>query len=64
MANLRELRKDQFLSQEDLAKMAGTTTSTVNRLENGKQTPRFATIRRLAKALGVNPADIDFPKRL
>jgi transcriptional regulator with XRE-family HTH domain len=63
MANLKQLRESQFLSQEDLAKIAETTTSTINRLEKGKQTPRFATIRRLAKALGVNPSSIDFIKK-
>ncbi|MCJ7575773.1 MAG: helix-turn-helix domain-containing protein [Dehalococcoidia bacterium] len=42
--------------------MAEMTTSTVNRLENGKQAPRFATVRRLAKALGVRPSEINFSK--
>ncbi|MFC1893605.1 helix-turn-helix transcriptional regulator [Chloroflexota bacterium] len=60
MATLEELRKQQYLSQEDLAKKAEITTGTINRLENGKQKPRFGTIRRLAKALKVNPKDIEF----
>ena len=60
MANLKELRKKRYLSQEDLAKKSEMTVSTINRLENEKQTPRLATIRKLAKALKVKPEDIDF----
>jgi transcriptional regulator with XRE-family HTH domain len=63
MATLRELRKNLFLSQEDLAGKSGMTAGTINRLENGRQTPRLGTIRRLAKALKVNPKDIDFNHR-
>ena len=60
MAKLKELREKQFLTQEELAKMAETTTNTVNRLENGKQQPRFGTRKKIAKALNVKPAEIDF----
>lgn len=60
MATLQELRKQQYLSQEDLAKKSEMTTGTINRLENGKHKPRFATIRKLAKALDVEPKDIEF----
>ena len=60
MTKLKTLREKHFLSQEDLAKISSMTVSTINRLENGKQEPRFATIRKLAKALKVKPGDIDF----
>lgn len=60
MAKLKSLRETHFLSQEDLAKISSLTVSTINRLENGKQKPRLATIRKLAKALKVKPGDIDF----
>jgi len=60
MIRLKKLREEQFLSQEDLAKKSEMTVSTINRLEKGKQKPRFATIRKLAKALKVKPKDIDF----
>jgi len=36
MAKLKELREKQFITQEELAKIAETTTNTINRLENGK----------------------------
>ncbi len=60
MTKVKILREGQFMSQEDLAKKSDMTVSTINRLENGKQKPRLATIRRLAKALKVKPGDIDF----
>ncbi len=63
MATLKELRENLYLSQEDLAGKSGMTTCTINRLENGKQKPQFGTIRKLAKALGVEPADINFNTR-
>ena len=60
MPTLKELRRERFLSQEDLAKESGVAAVTVNRLENGKQQPTFKTIRRLAAALKVEPGRIDF----
>ncbi|NQS88772.1 helix-turn-helix transcriptional regulator [Patescibacteria group bacterium] len=60
MATLKELREKHYLSQEDLAGKSGMTASTINRLENGKQKAQFGTIRKLAKALGVEPVDINF----
>lgn len=57
---LRDLRIKAVLSQEDLGKMASMSGATVNRLELGKQKPRFVTIRKLAKALGVEPGEIEF----
>jgi len=60
MAKLKELREKRFITQEELAKRSGRTTSTINRLENGKQQPRLGTRREIAKALDVDPADVDF----
>ncbi|MCX6008024.1 MAG: helix-turn-helix transcriptional regulator [Chloroflexi bacterium] len=60
MTTLKEFREQQFLSQEDLARKSEMTTGTINRLENGKQKPRYATIRKLARALKVDPKDIKF----
>ena len=57
---LKELRVKAILSQEDLGRIAGISPATVNRLEKGKQKPHFKTIRKLAKALGVEPEDIEF----
>ncbi len=55
-AKLREARQRRMLTQQELADQAGTTESTVNRLENGLQRPRISTIRKLAAVLAV-PAE-------
>ncbi len=55
-AKLREARQRRLLTQAELGKRAGTTEATVNRLENGLQTARISTIRKLAEALEV-PAE-------
>jgi len=57
---LKELRENAFLSQMEMAEKAGLSKRTVNRLERGLEKPRFRTIRKLAAALGVEPADIEF----
>jgi transcriptional regulator with XRE-family HTH domain len=60
MPTLKKLREKLYWSQEDLAKESEMTTGTINRLENGRQKPRLTTIRKLAKALSVEPGDIEF----
>jgi transcriptional regulator with XRE-family HTH domain len=55
---LRRLREDMVLSQRELARMAGLAQGTVWRLENGFLEARPSTIRKLAKALGVEPRDL------
>ena len=59
MAKLREIREKQFLTQVELADKAQISEITLNRLEKGRQKPRFMTIRKLAKALGVEPGEIE-----
>ncbi|MDQ3692781.1 MAG: helix-turn-helix domain-containing protein [Chloroflexota bacterium] len=56
---LRALRIARALSQRDLAERAGVTQKTVLDLELGRQEPRLRTIRRIATAFGVEPAEID-----
>ena len=55
---LREMRRQRVLSQRDLALLAGVPQSTVARIEEGKQTPRPSTIRKLAKALDIRAVDL------
>lgn len=59
MPTLRDLRLARALSQRDLAARAGVAPKTVVDLEMGRQEPRLRTIRRLAAALGVEPAEVD-----
>jgi transcriptional regulator with XRE-family HTH domain len=55
---LKELRESRFLTQADLATRSGVAEVTINRLEAGERPARFSTIRKLAEALGVAPADL------
>ena len=56
---LRRARERGFLSQRELAEKAGVTYVTVWRIENGVTGPaRPSTIRRLAAALGIDPAEL------
>ncbi|MFA4835959.1 MAG: helix-turn-helix transcriptional regulator [Dehalococcoidia bacterium] len=60
MMKLKQLRQKRFLTQEELAELAGLTPLSISRWENGKRKPRFKSIRRLAKALKVDPEEIEF----
>ena len=51
-AYVREWRADRLLTQSELAKKAGITRETVVNAEAGKPL-RLATVRKLAKALGI-----------
>lgn len=62
--NLRDLRKSQGLTQEDLAKKAGYLPSAYNRWETGKNWPEEETISRIAKALGVQESTLFFDETL
>ena len=55
---LRRLRQSQGLSQRDLASQAKVSSGTVYRLENGFRGAYPTTVRKLAAALGVPPADL------
>jgi transcriptional regulator with XRE-family HTH domain len=54
---LAEVRRLKLMTQEDLADAAGLSAATVTRLETVVETnPRVVTVKRLAKALDVDPA--------
>ena len=54
---LRHLRRQRGLSQEELAGQAGVSLTTVARLERQPSAPcRGRTLGRLARALGEHPA--------
>lgn len=58
LTNLRELRRRKALTQQELADLAGIHRVTVARIESGADQPEAATIRKLAQALSVDPADL------
>jgi transcriptional regulator with XRE-family HTH domain len=53
--NLRAMRLDQKLSQQDLASRAKLSVSYVSMLERGERSPPFPTLSAVAKALRVHP---------
>ena len=55
---LREARIERFITQQELADKSGLGIVTVSRLENGLQQPRLKNVRKLAAALGIDPADL------
>jgi len=55
---LRTLRERRFLSHRDLAKRAGVSPTTVLNLEAGRVEAQRRTVRKLAEALGVDPAEL------
>ena len=55
---VREARKAQKLSQDDLAGMAGTGRRFIVDLEKGKETVQFGKVLRVLATLGVSVASI------
>ncbi len=52
--NIKKLRKQRKLSQEELAKKSGVTYSTLIKLESGvNKNPTIRTIQQIAAALEV-----------
>ena len=57
-AKLRRLRRERALSQQDVEWAAGVSQATLSDLEGGKRGARASTLRKLAKALGVEPKEL------
>jgi transcriptional regulator with XRE-family HTH domain len=55
---LRDLRVRRALTQEELADKADVGTNTVARLERNETEPHMSTLRKLAKALDIDPAEL------
>jgi DNA-binding XRE family transcriptional regulator len=55
---LRDLRKRALMSQRELAKRSGVGVTTVVRIERNQVEPQGGTIRKLAEALEVDPAEL------
>ena len=52
---LKEVRTRRLLTQEELAEKADVSAATVVNIERNNQEPHFRTIRKLAKALDIDP---------
>ena len=55
---LREARTRRLLTQDELAEKAGVSQSTIANIERDNAEPQFRTIRKLAKALDVDPTEL------
>ena len=55
---LRQLRREQALSQRDLSGITGIAHDSISQLETGKREAQPRTIRKLADALGVEPREL------
>ncbi len=55
---LRQLREARFYSHRDLAKRAGVSPTTILNLEAGRVEAQRRTLRKLATALEVDPAEL------
>ncbi|HEX4198045.1 MAG TPA: helix-turn-helix transcriptional regulator [Caulobacteraceae bacterium] len=57
-ANVRRLRKERGLTQEDVAHPAGISVRYLSGIESGQENPTVAVLGRLAAALGVHPSSL------
>ena len=55
---ISELRKEQRLTQQDLANMLGVTRQTIISLENGRYNPSITLAFKLARVFHMNIEDI------
>ena len=62
LTELRRIRERQVLSQAELAKRSGVSRATIVSLESGRAGAQYGTIRKIAQALGVEPADLMEPE--
>ena len=55
---IAELRKEQKLTQEQLAEMLGVTNRSVSRWENGRCLPDLSLLQEISEALGVSISEL------
>ena len=56
--NIRRLRKDRGLSQEQLAFEAGLHRTYISGVERAVRNPTIVIIDKIARALGIEPMDL------
>ena len=57
-SNIKQLRKDAGMSQQELADMIGKTRSVISYYESDKVKPRIGAVERMAQAFGVKKSVI------
>ncbi len=58
MERLKTLRRLRAMSQEELAEESGVGRATVSRIERGETGAHGKTLRKLARALGVDVSEL------
>jgi transcriptional regulator with XRE-family HTH domain len=61
--NVRRIRKNKGLTQEQFAELSGFSQQYISGLEKGRRNPTVVTLYELASALGVTPRDLLRPTR-
>jgi transcriptional regulator with XRE-family HTH domain len=57
-ANVKRVRKEQKMTQEQLGLAAGLDAAVISRIEAGQREPRVKNIARIAKALETQPGEL------
>jgi transcriptional regulator with XRE-family HTH domain len=55
---LRSERDRRMLTQEELGEKAGLAPYTISRIEAGHTEPRYSTVKKLARALDIDPLEL------
>jgi transcriptional regulator with XRE-family HTH domain len=61
--NVRRIRLEKGLTQEQFAEVSGFSQQYISGLESGKRNPTVVTLHELAQALGVTPIELIQPGR-
>lgn len=56
--NIRRIRLEKHMTQKQVAQACGTANAYIRAYELGKYNPKPATVAKIAKALGVTPAEL------
>ena len=56
--NMRRIRLEKHMTQEQVAKACGTVGAVIRTYESGRANPKPATVAKIAKALGATPAEL------
>jgi transcriptional regulator with XRE-family HTH domain len=60
--NVRKLRQDKGLTQEEFAVRSGFSQQYISDLERGRRNPTIVSLFELAQALGAKPVDLLRPE--
>jgi len=56
LKNLKTIREEAGITQQELANKAGLSRNTIVNFEKGRRLPRVDDLKRIATALGVTPS--------